>query len=203
MAYTYLQKNFTEDRADKNPLLIPGVPSERRKDRMHTVEARGAVPISFIPGLSAGLNGNVVYNMSNSGFNDTLSPLPVTGIFTSEYYDYWSFRFGPEFAYMRRLNLPFFSWRLTGVLTLSASYSFERRDYKDRKAKDKTGNVKNVTEVDITHTINPRVIYQFNRNWAIFLQARRTIARSNFEDERTFRYNYDINSFGLGIQYNF
>ncbi len=94
-------------------------------------------------------------------------------------------------------------WKLTGLVTVASTYSFERRDYKDRKAKDKLGNLKNATEVDITHVINPRVVYQFNRNWAMFFQWRRSIARSNFEDERTFRYNYDINSFGLGVQYNY
>ncbi len=85
LAYTYLQKNFTEDRADKDPILVPGVPGERRKDREHSVDARATIPVSQIPGLSVGLNGNAVYNMSNSGFNDALSPLPITGVFTSEY----------------------------------------------------------------------------------------------------------------------
>lgn len=57
--------------------------------------------------------------------------------------------------------------------------------------------------MDILHIITPRIVYQFNRAWAVFLQWRRTIAQSNFEDGRTFRYNCDINSFGVGVQYNY
>jgi hypothetical protein len=203
LAYTYLQKNFTEDRADKDLLESPGVPSEKRKDRTHTFEGRGTIPIEAIRGLTLGFGGFGVYNTSNSGFNDTLPPLPPTGFFSKNYYDYWSFRVIPEFAYSRRVNSSILNWRLTGVLTLAASYSFDRREYKDRKAKDKEGNIKDQVEVDITHVITPRVIYQINRNWATFFQWRRTIARSNFEDERTFRYNYDINSYGVGIRYTY
>ena len=97
----------------------------------------------------------------------------------------------------------FFFWSLKGVMILSASYSYERRGYRDRKAKDKDGNLKNVREVDITHTINPRVGYQINKNWALVFQAKRTIGRSNYEDERTSRYNYDLNSFSFGFQYSY
>ena len=200
---THLQKMYTEDRADEDPLVNTGVAGRRRRDNTTTLEARLSHPLPLVEGVAVALGGTIVANTSTSGFNDTLSPLDSVGVFTSEYYNYLSYNISPELTYSRKINLPFFFWNLKGVMTLSASYSYERRGYSDRKAKDKDGNLKNVREVDVTHTINPRVEYLINKNWALVFQAKRTIGRSNYEDERTSRYNYDLNSFSFGFQYSY
>lgn len=201
---THLQKMYTEDRADEDPLVNTGVAGRRRRDNTTTLDARLSHPLPLLEGIAVvALGGTIVANTSTSGFNDTLSPLDSTGVFTSKYYDYLSYNISPELTYSRKIDLPFIFWNLNGVMTLRASYSYERRGYRDRKAKDKDGNLKNVREVDVTHTINPRIEYLINKSWALVFQAKRIIARSNYEDERTSRYNYDLNSFSFGFQYSY
>jgi len=210
LAYSRLDRYFTDDRARVDPLVVTGVPGERRIDTTDTVDGRVAREVPFVRGLVLALGGGVSYNQSNSGFNDTLAPLPAAGVFSDQYYDYWSFRVEPELIYSREVNSRFLGLPIKGVMTFSLNYSYDRRAYKDRKAKDKDGGFrdagvgdKDEIEVDVTHTIAPRLVYQFHKSWALLLEARRTIARSNFEDERVFRYNYDINSIGVGIQYRY
>ena len=212
LGWTHLNRRFTEDRADENPLIEAGqlLTGELRRDVTNTFEWRATHPIAFVRGLTVGLGGNVSYNRSNAGFNDTLAPLSAVGAFTEHYYDYWSFGVSPEASLTRPVSFQLFGLGVRGLLTLGANYSFDRRAYRDRKAKDKDGGFrdggvgdKDATEVDYLHIISPRLIFQFHKNWVFLLEAKRTIARSNFEDERTFRYNYDINSIGVGVQYRF
>ena len=203
LGLTQLNKLFTEDRADRDPLQFPGVAGGRRRDITNTLDWRVSSPIGRFEGLTLGLSGNFEYNKSNSGFNDTVSPLPPVGVFSERYYDYWSVLLSPEVSFRRKVSTRVFGIPLNGTLIFSSSYSWSYRRYRDRKAKDEFGNLKNLTEVDVTHIISPRLVYQFHKNWALVLEAKRTIARANTEDERTFRYNYDINSFGMGLQYNF
>lgn len=203
LGLTHQNKLFTEDRADEDPLQFPGVAGGRRRDLTNTLDWRVSSPIGLLEGLTLGLSGNFEYTKSNSGFNDTLSPIPPVGVFSEKYYDYWSLLLSPEVSFRRKVNTRLFGFGLSGTLILSASYSWSHRRYEDRKAKDEFGNLKDLTEIGVTHVISPRLVYQFHKNWALVLEAKRTIARANTEDERTFRYNYDINSFGMGLQYNF
>ena len=200
-SYTYLNKKFTEDLADNDPLEDTTTIGERRKDQTHTLNSRIAYPLPW--DLVGSLDGTLVYNVSDSGFNDTLSPLSAVGVFTDDYYDYWSGSLAPELSHTRKVNLWWMGAKRNMDLTLSAAYSIERRSYRGRPAKDKDGSLKNSNEVDYTHTISPQAVLKFHDNWALLLQARRVIARSNVRDERTFRYSYDINTFSLGLFYRF
>ncbi|MEK6709070.1 MAG: hypothetical protein AABZ64_00675 [Nitrospinota bacterium] len=210
VGFSELYRVYTEDVARINPLLEPGVPGERRRDVTDTLDARVTYGIPWMKGLIVGLGGSWSNNWSNSGYNDTLSPLPAAGAFNEHYYDYWSFRVEPEIIYAREVDFRLLTLPIKGVLTLSLNYSYDRRAYRDRKAKDKDGGFrdggvgdKDENEVDVTHAIAPRVTFQFHKNWALLFEAKRAITRSNFEDERVYRYNYDINSLGLGVQYRF
>ncbi len=200
-SYTYLRKRFAEDLADNDPLEDTTTIGERRKDETHTLSSRIAYPLPM--NLVGSLSGTLVFNFSNSGFNDTLSPLSSVGVFTDDYYDYWSGSLAPELSHTRKVNLWWMGAKRSGDLTLSAAYSVERRSYRGRPAKDKDGTLKFSNEVDYTHTISPQAVLKFHDNWALLLQARRVIARSNVLDERTFRYNYDLNTFSVGLFYRF
>jgi len=194
LGYSQLNRYFTEDRARIDPLVEAGVPGERRRDITDTVEGRMTYGIPLVKGLVVGLGGSWSNNRSTSGFNDTLSPLPAAGVFSEHYYDYWSFRLDPDLAYTQELDLQLFGLPIKGILTLSFSYSYDRRAYRDREAKDKDGGFrdaglggKDANEADVTHTFAPRIVYQFRKNWALLLEAKKNRVRSNFQDERVYR----------------
>ena len=120
-SYTYLRKRFAEDLADNDPLEDTTTIGERRKDETHTLSSRIAYPLPM--NLVGSLSGTLVFNFSNSGFNDTLSPLSSVGVFTDDYYDYWSGSLAPELSHTRKVNLWWMGAKRSGDLTLSAAYS--------------------------------------------------------------------------------
>lgn len=136
--------------------------------------------------------------------------MPAAGAFSEHYYDHWSFRVEPEITYAREVDSRLLTLPIKDLLALSLNYSYARRAYRDRKAKDKDGGFrdggvgdKDENEVDVTYPFARRRVYPFYENCALLLRARKAMARSNFEDERVYRYNYGINILGLGIQYRF
>lgn len=129
--------------------------------------------------------------------------MPAGGAFSEHYYGHRSFRVEPEITCAREVDSRRLTLPIKDLLVLSFGYAYDRRAHRDREAKDKDAAVggKGENEGDVIYPFARRRVYPLHKNCAFLLQARKAMARSNFEDERVYRYNYDINILGLGIQY--
>jgi hypothetical protein len=112
---------------------------------------------------------------------------------TSNYYDYGSYRISPNISYTFEL-LP---------LTTSLSYSYQKIDYTDRRAKESGGAYKNEKQYETEREIDFSLMYDLDENWKLLAQIQHIVAGSNNDDERIYRYDYEITNYSVGASFNF
>jgi hypothetical protein len=184
---TYLDKDYQDK-------LVESATGERLDERQHDYVITLSEELFWRAGgpWSFSLNGAMAVTRSNQNLAEGSFPF-VT--FHPDYYSFNSFTLSPGVNH---------TLLLAGErsITCSALYSLKRLAYKSRRAKDASGNLLG-KEVDWNHTLTLRAIYTFSKQWSFGAIAEYNRARSNMEDERIYRYDYEILNLSAGFSYRY
>ncbi len=182
-----------KDYSDKRLETVDGTRDRRyQQDQEYTFN--GSLAYRERPdGFHYGLDFNLIYTVSNQNLASGSFPA-IT--FTRNYYSNVSYNVKPGIEY-----ITFFEGGK--LLKLGGSYGFTMLRYAGREAFDPFGVSKKIKEVDLVHDISLTANYSLDEHLSFGAIASLYAARSNNKDERTFRYNYEIFTFSLGLSYSF
>ena len=189
--YSMLYKRLDDKRVvDLNGVLS----SEKQRDYLHSLKLELWYCLDVDGRLTAGLNLNRDLKRSNQNYYDGMGTSDIRDdVPTSNYYDYGSYRISPNISYTFEL-LP---------LTTSLSYSYQKIDYTDRRAKESGGAYKNEKQYETEREIDFSLMYDLDENWKLLAQIQHIVAGSNNDDERIYRYDYEITNYSVGASFNF
>lgn len=191
--YSMLYKMLDDKRVvDSNGVLS----SEKQRDYLHTLKLKLSYffDIDIDGRLAAGLDLNCGLKRSNQNYYDGMGTFDIgDDVPTSNYYDYDSYCISPKISYTFAL-LP---------LTTSLSYSYQKIDYTDRRAKESLGAYKNEKQYETEREIDFNLTYDLDKNWKLLAQIQKIAAQSNNDDERIYRYDYEITNYSVGASFNF
>ena len=182
---------------DKKVVNSVGVlTSEEQEDYVHSFDLNLMYNFDIGGGLKLGLDLNGTWYDSNQNYYDgmqTVTPADNTPI--NDYYDYFSYRIRPNISY----TFPLFP------LTPSLYYSYYKLEYDERKARLAGGIYPYGTEAHYEEQDEflLRLRYDLTDNWALLAQWQNVTPRSNNEDQRTYRYEYTINNYSLGVSFKY
>ncbi len=189
--YSLLYKTLDDKKVvDSNGVLT----AEEQEDYVHSLDLNFWHTLDIDGGLKLGLDLNGTMYRSNQNFwDERIAGLFSSQKFTKDYYDYNSYRISPNISYTFAL-IP---------LTPSLSYAYQRTEYTDRKAKYSNGDYANDEQYDTQDEIELSLRYDLTDNWSIKAQWQTIVARSNSEDERVYRYDYQIDNYSIGVMYKY
>lgn len=184
-----------KDLDDKKVVDSDGVlTSDGQEDYQHTVDLNLWYTLDIGGGLRVGMDLRGGLKRSNQNYYDGMETIILSDDeFTSDYYDYNQYRIVPNISY----TLAFFP------LTASVSYSYQEIRYTDRKAAFADGSYKSDLERDVERVVNFRLSYDLSDRWKLIGQWDHTEARSNNDDERVYRYDYVINTYAIGVAFQY
>jgi len=187
--YSLLYKRLKDKRVvDENGVLL----GDKQRDDWHTLEVNGWY--RFTRGLSVGMALRGGLYRSNQNYYDGLGTLTLTDdVFTPDFYDDTSYRVEPYVSY----TLPWFP------LTATLSYAYESVDYDERTAKFPDGTYKNDEQWEHRHEIEAGLRYWLGKSWSVVALWSHVKASSNNDDERTYRYDYETDSYSLGVSFSY
>ncbi len=187
--YSLLYKRLKDKRVvDENGVLT----GKKQRDDWHTLELNGWY--RFTRNLSLGITLTGGLYRSNQNYYDGQNTLTLADdVFTPGFYDYTSYRVEPFVAY----TLPWFP------LTATVSHAYENLDYDDRTAKFADGAYKAEEQWEHRHETQAELRYRLGKSWSIVALWRHVKASSNNDDERTYRYDYETDSYSLGISFTY
>jgi hypothetical protein len=187
--YSLLYKRLKDKRVvDENGVLL----EDKQRDFWHTLEINGWYRFERGFCLGTVLTGGLY--RSDQNFYDGLGSLTLADdVFTPDFYDSTSFRVEPYVSY----TLPWFP------LTATLSYAYEKVDYDDRTAKFSDGTYKAEEQWETRHETEAELRYRLGQYWSIVGLWRHVKASSNNDDERTYRYDYETDSFSLGVSFSY
>jgi len=186
---------FYKDLDDKKLVDANGVlTSKGQDDYLHTVDCNMWYTLDVGGGLKLGVDLRGGVKRSNQNYYDGMETVILSDDeFTPHYYDYDRYRIVPNISY----TLAFLP------VTASVSYSYQKTSYTDRKATFPDGSYKSDLERDVEQTVNIRLSYDLSDHWSIIGQWEHTEARSNYDDERVYRYDYVLNTYALGVAFRY
>lgn len=187
--YSLLHKRLKDKRVvDENGALT----EDKQRDFWHTLELNGWY--RFDRRLTVGAVFTSGLYQSNQNFYDGLGSLTLADdVFTPDFYDSTSLRVEPYTSY----TFPGFP------LTATLSYAYEKVDYDDRTAKFADGTYKAEAQWEARHEVEAELRYRFGQYWSIVGLWRHAKASSNNDDERTYRYDYETDSYSLGVSFSY
>lgn len=170
---------------------------EEQEDDLHSLDLNFDYMMDVGGGLNLGLDLNGSMYDSNQNYWDEDRPGTGAGVdarkFTSDYYDYDSYRIRPSISY----TFPLFP------LTTTVSFAYQETEYDERKAETSTGDYKAEAHEETREETTLRLKYELTENWSLIGQFEYIEQRSNNEDERTYRYNYSANNVSLGVAFKY
>jgi hypothetical protein len=189
--YALLQKDLD----DKKVVGSDGVlTSEGQKDYLHTLDLNLWDTLDVGGGLKLGLDLRGGMNRSNQNYYDGMETIILSDDeFTPHFYDYFLYRISPNISY----TFPLFP------LTATAAYAYQKTRFTDRKATFKDGSYKSEFEKDTEQAINFRLSYELSTHWSLVGVWEHIMARSNYDDQRVYRYDYTINNYSIGIAFKY
>ncbi len=184
-----------KDLDDKKVVNANGVlTSEGQEDYLHTLDCNLWYTFDVGGGLRIGMDLRGGLKRSNQNYYDGMETIILSdNEFTSDYYDYNQYRIVPNISY----TLAFFP------LTASVSYSYQKTSYTDRKATFTDGSYKSDLQRDVEQGVDVRLSYDLSDRWKLIGQWNHTEARSNYDDERVYRYDYVINTYAIGVAFQY
>ncbi len=190
LKYAILFKDYT----DKKVIGDDGVldTSTKRTDYLHTWSAGLEAPIN--KRLSGKLNSKYILNLSNQNYYDTMGTTLnlADDVFTDSYYDYYSIAGGPGITY----KLPLGEKK---EMSFDVGYEFTYRYYLERKAQESDSTYSSDNEVDLVHAIRANFRYPLMKNLYFVTVGSCSIARSNMESERYYKYDYELYRVACGV----
>jgi hypothetical protein len=146
-------------------------------------------------GLKTGVDLDGAMNDSEQNYYDGLDTVSLADdVFTADYYDYDLYRIRPNVSYTMA-TVPF---------TTTLSYAYQKLEYDERRVKNATGTAYGSEKHwERQRELNLRLQYYLTDNWSIIGLWQNLTQRSNNEDERTYRYEYTLNNYSLGVAYKY
>ena len=196
IGYTLLVKQYT----DKKVIEQDGVldTSKRRSDFVHMWNAKVRVPYKEY--YSCYVNTQAIYNVSNQNYYDSRgSTLDLTDdVFTDSYYNYFSFGGGPG------VNCKYPMPKMENkAMDIDLNYNFTFTEYIERRAQEWDSSYTGKEERDIKHTIKGHFLYPVTEHINFVALASLTMARSNMDYDRYYRYEYEIFKAACGLNTKF
>jgi hypothetical protein len=173
-------------------VLISG---DKRKDLQHTLDLNFRYPQT--ERLTFYLDNQLIINTSNQNFYDSKDTIILSDDeFIDDYYEYTSYMLRPKVSY----DIPV---KEEKDLTVHLAYAFLDKQYDDRKAQSSSGAYTNDEQEDKFHTFSLGLSYPLTEKVKAIALFDYTIAKSNMEYEKYYRYNYDLMSVACGISCRF
>ncbi len=189
--YALLQKDLD----DKKVVGTDGVlKSEKQMDYLHTLDLNLWHTLDVGGDLKLGVDLRGGLNRSNQNYYDGMETIILSDDqFTPDYYNYTMYRISPNISF----TFPLFP------LTASATYAFQKIRFTDRKATFADGSYKPELERDIEQSFNFRLSYELSTHWSLIGVWEHIKARSNYDDERLYRYDYIIDNYSIGVAFQY
>lgn len=183
---------------DKRLIGEDGVLDVDRKRRDYVVEVNLNAAEPFLAGRwEVGLDNAIIYNNSNLDFYDSRDTVGLgDDVFTQDYYTYFSAVIYPHITFYHHLTRD-------KKLALKLGYSFLVRDYKDRKAQDSDGAYTNEDQQDTEHSLHIFGTFPITKSIDWITNFDYTLAGSNQNYEKYYRYEYDVYQIQTGISMGF
>jgi len=132
-----------------------------------------------------------IYNWSNQNLSTGTFP---ANEYTRNYHIYHNLIISPGVEHTMQV--------IGRDLILKGQYSYSVTQYTGRNAKSDAGVIVG-KEKDFTHELSFNATFKFNKELDFLLSSNVQRVRSNMKEETTFRYNYSLFNFSLGLSYSF
>ena len=184
-----------KDLDDKKVVDSDGVlTSEGEKEYQHTADVNFWYTFDIGGGLKTGVDLRGGLKRGNQNYYDGMQTITLSDDqFTPDYYDYNLYRIAPSVSYTLALF----------PVTATVGCSLQKRKYTDRKATFPDGSYKPALERDVEWALNARVSYDLSDHWSVIGLWEHTQARSNYDDERVYRYDYVLNYYAVGMAFRY
>jgi hypothetical protein len=191
--YQPLWKRYTDKLVvGSDGVLIDG---DKRKDNQHTFDLNFRYPAT--KRFTLYLDNELILNRSNQNFYDSKDTIVLSDDeFIDDYYEYTSYMIRPKVSYDIAV-------KEDKDLTVHLAYAFLDKEYSDRKAQSSSGAYTTEDEEDKFHTFSFGLSYPLTDKVKAIALFDYTIAKSNMEYEKYYRYNYDLMSIACGISCRF
>lgn len=190
--YSLLYKRYDDKKITESSGALS--PSTKQRDYVHEFDFNLWYFFGDIAGgLNVGLDINARINDSNENYLFSNGVVPI--YINEDFYDYRSYRIGPNIAYMFEM-IP---------LTASFTYSYEYLDYTDRRARndDPIGSPKSDEQWESTHDVTVGLKFDYTEKVSFLAQWEHTKGRSNNDFVAAYEYDYRVNYYLLGAKYEF
>jgi hypothetical protein len=181
---------------DKKIVQFDGTLSGDEPDEyLHTVDLDFWYMLDIAGGLKLGLDLRGSINDSDQNYYDGLETASLADdVFIDSYYDYFLYRLRPNISYTAA----------TFPLTSTIYYSYQQLEYDERNAKEAGGTAyKTSRQHEDQKEFGAELRYELTENWAAIGRFQTVTQRSNNDDERTYRYNYTVNYYSIGVAYRY
>jgi len=191
LLYSPLYKDFDDKKViDSNGILA----DKEREDWFHY----GRLSLSYLPqesSLMYGLTLTGIIIDSNQNYYDSRGTVSLSDdVFTDNYYSFQSLNINPKITYIQRLE------NKKTPATYTLGYSYQIRDYEDRKAQFADGTYTQDTQLDETHSASLQAVYPLTDNISAIATGKYTKGLSNMKYQTYYRYKYDSYYAGAGIR---
>jgi hypothetical protein len=181
---------------DKKIVQSDGTLSGDEPDEyLHSVDFDVWYMLDYAGGVKVGVDFRGMRNDSEQNYYDGMETASLADdVYTDDYYDYNLFRFRPNISYTFA----------TIPLTSSVYYSYQHLEYDERNAKEAGGAAyKDSRHYEDQKEFGAELRYELTENWAGIGRFQTVTQRSNNDDERTYRYNYTVNYYSIGVAYRY
>ena len=183
---------------DKKVVDVPSgeLSSKEQRDYFHNLRLRLGYDIQDVDGrLYMGIDINGSIYDSNQNYYDGMGTFPDLSDDTpiADYYDFYLYGVRPNILYTFAIY----------PITTGLSYSYEKTDYRDRRAQFSDGSYKRDKQYETRHVIRFNVSYRLFENLSVYGQYQYLDVNSNNDNFSTYEYDHSVHYFYLGVSIRF
>lgn len=190
--YSLLYKKLDDKKIVESDGTLSG---DEPQEYLHMFNFTPWYMLDVAGGVKLGLDLRYMINDSEQNYYDGMETATLADdVFTANYYDYHLYRLRPNISYTAA----------TFPLTTSVYYSYQNLEYDERNAKEAGGAAyKDSRHYEDLREFGAELRYELTENWAAIGRFQTLTQRSNNDDERTYRYNYTVNYYSIGVAYRY
>ena len=178
---------------DKKVVDVPSgvLSSDDQRDYLHSLSGRMWYDIpDFGSRLRVGMDLNGSLYDSNQNYYDGMGTTDLAdNVPIEDFYDYYSYSVRPNILYTFG-TLP---------ITTGLSYSYQRLDYRDRRAQYSNGTYKNDKQYENQHVWGLNLRYNLSDDLGFYGQYQYVDVSSNNDNETVYEYDHIVHTFYLGV----
>jgi hypothetical protein len=192
VSYSLLYKMLDDKKIVQSDGTLSG---EEPDEYVHTFDLNPWYMFDVAGGMKLGMDLRYMINDSEQNYYDGMETASLADdVYVGDYFDYNLSRVRPSISYTAA----------TIPLTTTIYYSYQHIEYDERNAKEAGGAAyKTSSHYEDQKEFGAELRYELTESWAVIGRLSQLTQRSNNDDERTYRYNYTVDYYSIGVAFKY